>query len=138
MIFRNIGDVDPVRLDIESFSPESYSPVTADEFLSGNVRQKLRVIRTISDRLTAAGRTDMAERLAPSIAALEKVQPKDLAASEIDVRLGATWLPAQTVQEFMAELFRMDWYAKRRMRVQYMPITGEWNISNKSYDSARQ
>ena len=136
VIFRNIGDVDPVRLDIESFSPESYSPVTADEFLSGNVRQKLRVIRTISDRLTAVGKTDMAERLAPSIAALEKVQPKDLSASEIDVRLGATWLPAQTVQEFMAELFRMDWYAKRRMRVQYMPITGEWNISNKSYDSA--
>ena len=136
VIFRNIGDVDRVRLDIESFTPESYSPVTADEFLSGNVRQKLRVIRTISDQLTAAGKTDMAERLAPSIAALEKVQPKDLSASEIDVRLGATWLPAQTVQEFMAELFRMDWYAKRRMRVQYMPITGEWNISNKSYDSA--
>ena len=136
VVFRDISSADPVRMNIEDFTPASYAPVTADEFLSGNVRQKLRVFQTIRDRLIAAGKAEIADRLNPSIAALEKVQPKDLTASEIDIRLGATWLPPEIVQEFMQDLFRMDWYAKRRMHVQYMPITGEWNISNKSYDVA--
>ena len=136
VVFRDISSADPVRMNIEDFTPASYAPVTADEFLSGNVRQKLRVFQTIRDRLIAAGKAEIADCLNPSIAALEKVQPKDLTASEIDIRLGATWLPPEIVQEFMQDLFRMDWYAKRRMHVQYMPITGEWNISNKSYDVA--
>ena len=136
VVFRDISSADPVRMNIEDFTPAAYAPVTADEFLSGNVRQKLRVFQTIRDRLIAAGKAEIADRLNPSIAALEKVQPKDLTASEIDIRLGATWLPPEIVQEFMQDLFRMDWYAKRRMHVQYMPITGEWNISNKSYDVA--
>ncbi len=135
VVFRDVTSEDPVRMNLEGFTPTAFAPVTADEFLSGNVRQKLRVIKTISDRLIASGRSDMAERLAPSISALEKVQPKDLTASEIDVRLGATWLPQDVIQDFMQELFRMDWYGRRKIRVQYMPITGEWNISNKSYDS---
>ena len=136
VIFRNIGGVDPVGLDIDSFTPEAFSPVPADEFLSGNVRQKLRVIRTISDRLVAAGKAEMAERLAPSIAALEKVQPIDLTASEIDVRLGATWLPPDVIESFMHDLFQTGWYIRRSVHVRYMPITGEWNISNKTYDAA--
>ena len=136
VIFRDISSIDPVRMDVASFDPNTYPLVTADAFLSGNVRQKLKVYETVSDRLRAAGNTEIADKLAPSIAALQKVQPKDLTASEIDVRLGATWIPTEVIQDFMQELFRMDWYAKRRMRVQYMPITGEWNISNKSYDVA--
>ena len=136
VIFRDISSIDPVRMDVASFDPNTYPLVTADAFLSGNVRQKLKVYETVSDRLRAAGNTEIADMLAPSIAALQKVQPKELTASEIDVRLGATWIPTEVIQDFMQELFRMDWYAKRRMRVQYMPITGEWNISNKSYDVA--
>ena len=136
VIFRDISSIDPVRMDVASFDPNTYPLVIADAFLSGNVRQKLKVYETVSDRLRAAGNAAIAEMLAPSIAALQKVQPKDLTASEIDVRLGATWLPTEVIQDFMQDLFRMDWYARRRMRVQYMPITGEWNISNKSYDVA--
>ena len=136
VIFRDISGIDPVRMDVNAFDINAYPLETADAFLSGNVRQKLKVYKTVSDRLRAAGNEELAERLAPSIAALQKVQPKDLTASEIDVRLGATWIPTEIIQDFMQELFRMDWYAKRRMRVQYMPITGEWNISNKSYDVA--
>ena len=136
VVFRDISSIDPVRMDVNAFDIDAYPLVTADAFLSGNVRQKLKVYETVSDRLRAAGNAELAERLAPSISALQKVQPKDLTASEIDVRLGATWIPTEIIQDFMQELFRMDWYAKRRMRVQYMPITGEWNISNKSYDVA--
>jgi len=135
VIFRDVSSADPLRMNMDEFTPSAYAPVTADEFLSGNVRQKLRVYQTIRDRLIAAGKAETAERLTPSIAALEKVQPIDLTASEIDVRLGATWLPPAVVQDFMQELFRMDWYARRRVRVQYMPVTGEWNVSNKSFDS---
>ena len=135
VIFRDVSSIDPVRLDVNTFTPTDYSPVTADEFLSGNVRHKLMVIRAVSDRLIAAGKKDMAERLSTTISALEKVQPVDLTASEIDVRLGATWIPPEIIESFMHELFRGDWYATRRIHVRYMPITGEWNISNKTYDS---
>ena len=134
VVFRDLGGVDPVRMDVNTFDIDAYPLVTADAFLSGNVRQKLKVYETVSDRLRAAGSTELADKLAPSIAALQKVQPKDLTASEIDVRLGATWIPPEIIQDFMQELFRMDWYAKRQIHVRYMPITGEWNISHKSYD----
>ncbi len=136
VIFRDIGACYPKSYNPFFFDLKSYPLVTADEFLSGNVRQKLNVFRGVSDRLREAGKTEVADLLSPSIAALEKVQPKDLTASEIDVRLGATWLPPEIVQDFMQELFRMDWYARRRIHVQYMHVTGEWNISNKSYDVA--
>ena len=136
VIFRDISGIDPVRMDVNVFDIDAYPLVTADAFLSGNVRQKLKVYETVSDRLRAAGHSELAERLAPSIAALQKVQPKDLTASEIDVRLGATWIPTEIIQDFMQELFRMEWNAKRQIHVRYMPITGEWNISNKSYDVA--
>lgn len=136
VIFRDIGACYPKSNNPFFFDLKSYPLVTADEFLSGNVRQKLNVFRGVSDRLREAGKTEVADLLSPSIAALEKVQPKDLTASEIDVRLGATWLPPEIVQDFMQELFRMDWYARRRIHVQYMHVTGEWNISNKSYDVA--
>ena len=135
LVFRDIGLYYPKFYNPETFDLKEYPLVTADEFLSGNVRQKLAVFRGVSDRLRDAGKVAIADRLLPSIAALEKVQPKDLSASEIDVRLGATWLPPEDIEQFMHELFRGGWYAERRIHVRYMPITGEWNISNKTYDS---
>ena len=135
LVFRDIGLYYPKFYNPETFDLKEYPLVTADEFLSGNVRKKLTVFRDVSDRLRDAGKVVIADRLLPSIAALEKVQPKDMSASEIDVRLGATWLPPEDIEQFMHELFRGGWYAERRIHVRYMPITGEWNISNKTYDS---
>jgi len=99
--------------------------VTADEYLSGNVREKLRIARMaaeISDMFTA------------NVKALEAVQPANLTASEISVRLGATWLPPEIVEEFMYELLGTAWFDRKAIRVHYSPYTAEWNIEGKSRD----
>lgn len=109
--------------------PESAVPdrplcyVTADEYLSDNVRQKLRVAR-----LAAASDA----RFVPNVAALEAAQPKDLDASEIDVRLGATWVDKEYINEFMWKTFSTPAYLQRYMKVNYSPYTAEWSISGKS------
>ena len=66
--------------------------------------------------------------------ALEKVQPVDLTASEIDVRLGATWIPQEDIQRFMVELLKPAYYASSKIKVHYSPLTAEWNISGKNSD----
>lgn len=96
---------------------------TADEYLSGNVREKLRIAQT-------AARSDSA--FAVNVEALAKAQPKDLDASEIDVRLGATWIEADDIQQFMQETFETPFYLLRSIEVRYSPITAEWQISGKS------
>jgi N12 class adenine-specific DNA methylase len=95
----------------------------ADEYLSGNVRQKLR-------EATAAAEFDPAFSI--NVEALTAAQPKDLDASEIEVRLGATWIDKQYIQQFMVETFQTPWYLRRVMQVQYSPHTAEWQISNKT------
>ena len=104
---------------------ENGSPryVTADEYLSGNVRQKLR------DARAAAGISPIFE---PNVSALEKAQPKDLDASEIDVRLGATWVDKKYIQQFMEELFEIPFYQRRAVQVQYSNFTSEWRINGKN------
>ena len=99
--------------------------VTADEYLSGNVRQKLRQAEE------AAG-ADSQFRV--NVEALKAVQPVDLTASEISVRLGATWLPPGDVARFMFELFDTPNYARYNIKVHYSKLTGTWNIEGKSYD----
>ena len=99
--------------------------LAADEYLSGNVREKLRVAK-------AHAASD--ERYAPNVKSLEAVQPVDLSASEISVRLGATWLPPDVVRQFMFELLRPPIYHRRNMDVLYSSYTGEWNIKGKSED----
>ncbi len=108
-------------------SENQYFPkyITADEYLSGNVREKLRIAK-------ASAQTD--ERFNVNVEALSKVQPKDLSASEITVRLGSTWIPPEYIEEFIFELLSPGWYARDKIKVTYSNITGEWNISNKSYD----
>ena len=96
---------------------------TADEYLSGNVREKLRIAQT-------AAKSDSA--FAVNVEALTKAQPKDLDASEIDVRLGATWIKPDDIQQFMQETFETPFYLLRSIEVRYSPITAEWQISGKS------
>ena len=115
VIFQNIGGEDENEY------------VTADEYLSGNVREKLRIARLKNE---ADGNDSFAE----NVKALEAVQPTDLTASEISVRLGATWLPTDVIDDFMYELFSMAYYMRYNVKTHYSKYTGEWNIQGKSYD----
>lgn len=106
--------------------PEQSEPVylPADEYLSGNVRQKLAVAR-----LAAASDPDYQV----NVKALEQVQPKDLDASEIAVRLGATWIPPEYIQDFLMELLEPPLSTRLSVKVLFASFTGEWNITNKRY-----
>ena len=98
----------------------------ADEYLSGNVREKLRIAKNSAELYP--------EDYKVNVEALQKVQPKDLTASEISVRLGATWLPPDDVQEFIFHLLETPRYAQWNIKVHFSPFTSEWNIEGKSYD----
>ena len=106
----------------------AYEPkyLMADEYLSGNVREKLRIAKNSAELYP--------EDYKVNVEALQKVQPKDLAASEISVRLGATWLPPDDVQEFIFHLLETPRYAQWNIKVHFSPFTSEWNIEGKSYD----
>ena len=106
----------------------SYEPkyLMADEYLSGNVREKLKIAKNSAELYP--------EDYKVNVEALQKVQPKDLTASEISVRLGATWLPPDDVQEFIFHLLETPRYAQWNIKVHFSPITSEWNIEGKSYD----
>ena len=104
---------------------EHVSYVAADEYLSGNVRNKLTVAEL-------AAKND--PELAVNVDALKKVIPKDLSAAEISVRLGATWIPQEDIQRFVMELLTPSSYAAGRLKVRYTPINGDWFIENKSSD----
>ena len=97
----------------------------ADEYLSGNVRAKLRFAKAVA-------KTQPEYQI--NVESLQKVQPKDLTASEIDVRLGATWLPVDVVENFMYELLETPYYCKLNIKVNFSPFSSEWNITNKSGD----
>ena len=98
----------------------------ADEYLSGNVREKLAVARKSAELYP--------EDYTVNVEALEKVQPKDLTASEISVRLGATWLPPEIVEKFIFEFLETPRYTQWNVKVHFSQYTGEWNIEGKSYD----
>lgn len=98
---------------------------TADEYLSGRVREKLKTARRAAERDPA---------YAINVEALEKVQPKDLTAGEICVRLGTTWIPEDVIEDFTFELLGTPWQYQRRIHIRYSKVTGEWNVSGKSID----
>ena len=98
----------------------------ADEYLSGNVREKLAWAKK-SAQLSS-------EEYSINVEALQKVQPKDLTASEISVRLGATWLPPEIVEQFVFEFLGTPRYAQWNIKIHFSEYTGEWNIEGKSYD----
>ena len=97
--------------------------VTADEYLSGNVREKLR-------EAEAAAESDAAFNI--NVEALRAAQPRDLTAAEIDVRLGATWIVPEYIQQFMNETFKPSAWVADQLKVSYQPITGEWDIEGKN------
>ena len=115
------GVIFPLPTPLNSHSPTNY--VTADEYLSGNVREKLH---------TAKLAVQSSDVFRPNMEALEAAQPKDLDASEIDVRLGATWIDKEYIEEFMYELFDTPYRLQGEVEVKYAPFTAEWNISNKN------
>ena len=98
----------------------------ADEYLSGNVREKLALAKRSAEVYP--------EDYTVNVEALEKVQPKDLTASEISVRLGATWLPPEIAQQFMYELLDTPLWARYNIKVHFSQYSGEWNVEGKSYD----
>ena len=105
------------------FNPSSEQYETADEYLSGDVRWKLRLLKEIDNPKYAA-----------NTEALEKVQPNNLTASEIDVRLGATWIPPEDIQRFVIELLKPAYYASSKIKVHYSRLTAQWRISSKTGD----
>ena len=118
-----VQDLQGVIFKVPNCEPVSY--VAADEYLSGNVRNKLTVAE-----LAATNDPE----LAVNVEALKKVIPKDLSAAEISVRLGATWIPQDDIQRFVMELLTPSSYAAGRLKVRYTPINGDWFIENKSSD----
>ena len=115
--------LNPMHISEEDGKPKYLS---ADEYLSGNVRENL----AIAKRSAELHPEDYGE----NVRALEAVQPVDLTASEISVRLGATWLPPEIVEQFMFELFSTPRYCQWNIHVHYAQYTGEWNVEGKSYD----
>lgn len=101
--------------------------VTADEYLSGNVREKLR-------EAEAAAESDPSYSV--NVEALRAAQPHDLTASEIDVRLGATWIEPRYIRQFINETFKPSFWASQSIKVHYSPVTGEWRVEGKSATGA--
>ncbi|MFR5913048.1 MAG: LPD25 domain-containing protein [[Clostridium] innocuum] len=118
-----VQDLQGVIFRIPVSEPAKY--VTADEYLSGNVRTKLLSAQ-------AAAKEDPAYEI--NVEALKQVIPKDLSAAEISVRLGTTWIPQEDIQRFVMELLTPSSYAAGRIRVRYTPMNGDWFIENKSSD----
>ena len=102
---------------------------SGDEYLSGNVRDKLNTARTFAENHP---------EFTPNVRALEAVQPRELEASEIEVRIGATWIEPSDYQDFMRELLHTPWYlAQKEIQVKYSEVNGEWRITGKNADSPR-
>ena len=118
-----IADLQGVIFRIPAAEPARY--VTADEYLSGNVRAKL---------VTAEAAAKNDPELAVNVEALKQVIPKDLSVAEISVRLGTTWIPQDDIQRFVVELLTPSSYAMGRLKVRYTPMNGDWFIENKSSD----
>ena len=118
-----IADLQGVIFRIPAAEPARY--VTADEYLSGNVRAKL---------VTAEAAAKNDPELAVNVEALKQVIPQDLSAAEISVRLGTTWIPQEDIQRFVMELLTPSSYAMGRLKVRYTLMNGDWFIENKSSD----
>lgn len=124
------GDVNSIAVELSGVIfrvPGEERYATADEYLSGNVREKLR-------EAEAAAKADPSFNV--NVEALKAAQPRELTASEIDVRLGATWIEPRYIEQFMVETFQPTYWASRSMRVNYSPYTSEWRIEGKSAVSA--
>lgn len=117
---------------------ERYEFVTADEYLSGNVRRKLRMAKALYEAASGVNLENSRknEKILGNIQALEAVQPVDLTAGEIGIRIGVNWVPKEIYEQFMYEVFGTSSYARYKIKVLYSPHSGEWNVTSKSMDGS--
>ena len=133
VIFRNIHTAESKEdIPLAHTDLERYEFVTADEYLSGNVRRKLRMVKALQEVLP----TEKKELLTRNIDALTAVQPVDLTAGEIGIRIGVNWVPKGIYEQFMYEVFGTSNYARYKIKVLYSPHSGEWNVTSKSMDGS--
>ncbi len=131
VIFRDIQCAEDAAAIPKAFVQLDQFPfVAADEYLSGNVRRKLRMARALYEVLPAEQKT----LISKNIEALEAVQPVDLTAAEIGVRIGANWVPTEIYQQFMEETFGTSYYARSRIKILRSGATGQWGITDKNAD----
>jgi N12 class adenine-specific DNA methylase len=121
-----------IYMDFNRKPDGSYTWRTADDFLSGNVREKLAYYQKALEYTEG---TEKHHFILDNVEALRSAQPKDLDASEIEVRLGATWIDKSYIQQFMVETFEPPYYLRRSIEVNYSPFSAEWNITGKSQPS---
>lgn len=120
-----INDLQGVIFKVPTSNDEEEKYVTADEYLSGNIREKLRFAKLA---------VESNPEYEINVKYLEQTLPKPLGAGEISVRLGATWLPTSDIQDFMFELLETPTYARRHIKVHYSDYTSEWNVEGKNYN----
>ena len=133
VIFRNVHTAESKEdIPLAHTDLERYEFVTADEYLSGNVRRKLRMVKALQEVLPP----EKKELLTRNIEALTAVQPVDLTAGEIGIRIGVNWVPKEIYEQFMYEVFGTSSYARYKIKVLYSPHSGEWNVTSKSMDGS--
>ena len=133
VIFRDVNCAErKEEIPVAFVDLERYAFVTADEYLSGNVRRKLRMVKALQEVLPPEKR----ELLSRNIEALTAVQPIDLTAGEIGVRIGVNWVPKEIYEQFLYEVIGTSAYARYKIKVLYSPHSGEWNVTNKSFDGS--
>lgn len=125
-IFADLNGVIFLNPDYDENNKGVPKYLPADEYLSGNVRRKLRQAREIAEN---------DDRFAVNVDALEKVQPVDLKATEIEVHLGVTWLPIEIINKFMYETFNTSYYSRGAIKVHYNELANVWNIEHKAADN---
>ena len=131
VIFRDIQCAEEASAIPKAFVDlNRFSFVAADEYLSGNVRRKLRMARALYEVLPA----EKKPLIAKNIEALEAVQPVDLTAAEIGVRISANWVPVEIYQQFMEETFGTSYYARSRIKILRSGATGQWAVTDKNAD----
>ena len=131
VIFRDVNCAErKEEIPVAFVDLDRYAFVTADEYLSGNVRRKLRMVKALCEVLPE----EKAALLQRNVAALEAVQPVDLTAGEIGVRVGVNWVPREIYEQFLYEVIGTSAYARDKIHVLYSPHSGEWNVTNKSFD----
>ena len=133
VIFRDVNCAErKEEIPVAFVDLERYNFVTADEYLSGNVRRKLRMAKALQEVLPP----EKKELLSSNIEALTAVQPVDLTAGEIGVRIGVNWVPKEVYEQFLYEVIGTSAYARDKIHVLYSPHSGEWNVTNKSFDGS--
>ena len=133
VVFRDVNCAEsPEEIPLAFVDLNRFPFVTADEYLSGNVRRKLRMVKALQEVLPP----EKKENLERNVEALTAVQPVDLTAGEIGVRIGVNWVPKEVYEQFLFEVIGTSAYARDKIHVLYSPHTGEWNVTGKSMDGS--